>query len=97
MLYTYYCFPLSSLFSSGKCNIHPAARRQMDGILDFYNHSEEWTARNTEVKYNAYTSLIWQAPESQRPSSIKQSWNWDKNETKKERGKKEKKCGLFLE
>lgn len=69
----------------------------MDGILDFYNHSEEWTARNTEVKYDAYTSLIWQAPESQRPSSIKQSWNWDKNETKKERGKKEKKCGLFLE
>lgn len=36
MLYTY-CFPLSSLFSSGKCNIHPAAWRQMDGILDFYN------------------------------------------------------------
>ena len=71
MLYTYYCFPLSSLFSSGKCNIYPVARRQMDGIfLDFYNHSEEWTARNTEVKDHTYTSLIWRAPESQRPSPI---------------------------
>ena len=47
----------------------------MDGIfLDCHNRSEQWSPEgmpgNREVKYHAYTSLIWQAPKSQRPSPI---------------------------
>ena len=92
MLYTSYCFPPSSLFGSGKCNIYPAAWRQMDGIfLDFYNHSEEWTARNTEVKLHAYTSLISKLLKVRDHHHFSSHGIGIKNETKKERGKKEKK------